>query len=289
MSEFAFIIYASANNEDLNCAQLSMVYQNYENKQKNSASIVETSKRNLFSGKISRSSICIDTVSNSYVIAYQDNIDKTIHVRKIWGNSWTEYGYRKCTTYYSISPIVNDGWADNPEVVKFDTVYVSYRDLKRNNAIYVKYFYGYGWQSLGLTAASESAGLYQSMYCGRYNWVYIAYQDSINNYGPSVRVYNQNIHQWEYLGTPGMNSPNSSYTSLVIDRSDYSIYIAYIDGAKANRAVVKKYNGTDWDYVDAPLSTGAAEQTKIVILNGTPYVIFKDLANGGKATVMMYK
>ena len=49
-----------------------------------------------------------------------------------------------------------------------------------------------------------------------------------------------------------------------------------------------KYNGASWDLF-AVLSSGAASYISASFYGDTPYVAFKDAANGGKLTVVKYE
>ena len=50
-----------------------------------------------------------------------------------------------------------------------------------------------------------------------------------------------------------------------------------------------KYNGSSWEVVGPTLSTGGVSWTSIAIdESGTPYVVYSDNVNSGKATVMKY-
>ncbi len=49
------------------------------------------------------------------------------------------------------------------------------------------------------------------------------------------------------------------------------------------------FDGTNWNYVGTFCFTpGEADYTSLAVYKGTPYVAFKDVANGGKASMMKY-
>jgi hypothetical protein len=81
-----------------------------------------------------------------------------------------------------------------------------------------------------------------------------------------------------------------SYLSLVLDSGDVP-YVAFRDdGSVAGKATVMSYAVVGgWQYVgSAGFSSGTADFVSLAIHGTTPWVAFKDNANGGKATVLTY-
>ena len=145
------------------------------------------------------------------------------------------------------------------------------------------------WDYVGTPGFSDGAVAYTTLDFNSQGTPYVAYSDGAHNNGPTVKKYNGS--SWETVGnTPGMGCINAHYTQLVIDKSTDIPYVVFCDGNNGMTVTVKRYNGSDWETVGVPFSPSAAEQSKIVIdSKGTPYVLFKDWGNGGKASVMVYK
>jgi hypothetical protein len=67
--------------------------------------------------------------------------------------------------------------------------------------------------------------------------------------------------------------------------------VAYRDDVLSSKVTVMKFNSVTsvWEAVGTKgFSDGNAMDISLAIDNGTPYVAYKDRANGGKATVMKF-
>jgi hypothetical protein len=99
---------------------------------------------------------------------------------------------------------------------------------------------------------------------------------------------------WELVGKSGFNSGRAKGFSLFVnDDIEKVILVGYISQSKGNGAVVRRYNEQDnrWPKVgDDHICDGAVEDIGVSfnasLQSRDYYVAYKDLANGGRATVM---
>jgi hypothetical protein len=94
---------------------------------------------------------------------------------------------------------------------------------------------------------------------------------------------------WQVVGSAGFSAGAAYYTSLAIDPSSGIPYVAYEDGANANKDTVMEYTLGSWSVVgSAGISAGTAQYISLAASSGILYVAYEDGANGNKATVMEY-
>jgi hypothetical protein len=101
-------------------------------------------------------------------------------------------------------------------------------------------------------------------------------------------VYKFNGSAWSELGSPNFSAGQAS--SLYIKFSSSGTpYVVFKDGGKSKKAVLMKYNGTNWVSVGDPLSLGEASYTSLAFSSGeNPYVAYRDEASMRRTTVMKY-
>ena len=117
------------------------------------------------------------------------------------------------------------------------------------------------------------------------------------NYRASSWKYSSSSNSWSRFGY-NFTANGTKETTIAIS-SENIPYMAYWEDANGDKASVMKYDRVydwmggswlEWTNVGtAGFSAGAVKYTSITLNSAnTPYVAYKDLANGGKATVMKY-
>lgn len=99
---------------------------------------------------------------------------------------------------------------------------------------------------------------------------------------------------WNPIGVNDFNQASCSTTDR--PKSDFALsptgtqYLVFEDWANYQRLSVRRYNGTNWEYVGNPaISTGYIYHPKIAFDNsGTPHIAFIDANNSGKISVMKF-
>jgi len=96
---------------------------------------------------------------------------------------------------------------------------------------------------------------------------------------------------WSYLGYFGFSGGIGQYVSVAVD-SVGTPYVAYSSHSDGYAVAVKKYTDTAWVTVGAKNFSGpnqAAFVRMVIAPDGvTPYVVYTDTDNGGKATVKKF-
>ena len=146
-----------------------------------------------------------------------------------------------------------------------------------------------GWQSVGTTGLAADYS------------VSLASDNGTPYIASSLSVMKLNGTGWDYVGAP------QGLPGYIRDERALSIYngIPYVAIPEIftvevtikgvtniqylQKASVMKFNGSTWESVGAPgFSMGDTRYVSLAVYNGTPYVAYKDLANGKKATVMKF-
>ncbi len=160
--------------------------------------------------------------------------------------------------------------------------YVFYRSLENENYHYkvIKFVDG-AWQQVGPKVGGPTENQTLNITFDNNNVPYVVYQDGSASASIFVKKYNEAADTWDVVGSFGQGS--NPY--LALDNTD-TPYVVYND-AVLNKAVVKKYDGTNWVVVG---QTGGISGGGVYSENGTnrifigpdnrPYVAFND--GGGK-------
>ena len=224
-------------------------------------------------------SIITDPTGNPY-IAFRDvgNDNKTTVMRLI-ANQWTVVG----TAGFTPGLILENSLAFD----QFNTPYFAFRDSA--DKVTVMKFNGTGWENVGNAAFATQSATNGSLFVDGYGTPYYAFSDGDN--GGKATVMKFNGTSWENVGNAGFSAGSAQYLSLVFDGLSY--YVGYQDSGNGGKATVMTFNGASWEAVGASgFTAGAATYVSLAMDNqgtgGTPYIAFRDEANGGKATVMKY-
>lgn len=108
--------------------------------------------------------------------------------------------------------------------------------------------------------------------------------------GSDVRVKKFDGRFWVNVGfNPQITGNGGYYPSIAVDNNS-TLYIAYRDDAKNDKATVMRHNGSLWVPVGVEgFSAGKANYTTVAVdNNNVPYLAFQDETNNGKATVMKF-
>jgi hypothetical protein len=214
---------------------------------------------------------------------YRDggNINKAA-VMKYNGTSWVTVGsagFSAGGVHYTSIALDKSG-----------TPYVVYYDGVNNGIATVMEYNGTSWVTVGSAGFSAGGAHYTSIALDNNGTLYVVYLDSSNGSKATVKKYDGT--SWETVGSAGFSAGSAFNTSIALD-SNGTPYVVYEDGGNSNKATVMRYNGTSWETVgSASSSAGTDVDTRItrIVLNnsGTPYVVYSDVENSDKATVMSY-
>ena len=146
------------------------------------------------------------------------------------------------------------------------------------------------WQTVGVEGFSIAEARHADICIDNYNVPYVAFCDSLYGYKATVMKFDGS--NWVNVGSPGFsNGPAShfDFMSLAFDSNNIP-YISYEDSSLTTKAVVRKFDGSNWIPVGIEgFSTSMCSTVSIAIdSSDTPYVVYKDYAAGGKAMVMKF-
>src|ERR1035438_5029232 len=94
---------------------------------------------------------------------------------------------------------------------------------------------------------------------------------------------------WKYVGSAGFSDALTSFNSFKFSPGG-DPYMAFEENAYSGKAIVMKYDGTNWINVgDDGFSAGIAYWIKLAFSSASqPFVAYSDSANHQKTTVMKF-
>ncbi|MFD1552063.1 hypothetical protein DNU06_00815 [Putridiphycobacter roseus] len=167
------------------------------------------------------------------------------------------------------------------------TPYIAYKDVANGSKCTVMRYNGSNWVYVGSQAFTPGISREQSIAIDQLNGdVYVEYTDATIN-AIVVSKFNDNNGVWEPLGPNGIaSSPSEFYQQIKIDNGDpYLVFGGY-------QATLKQYNpGTPtgtWTATPGPvISFAQAWYTRLAIDGTDKYVIYSDISEQGKASVVL--
>lgn len=258
-------------------------------------------------------SITIDQHGVPYVV-YVDGygpLAGAISVKKFIAGNWIFVGQRR---FSAGSPdVVSIAEQPSIAIANNGTPYVLYHPANNNYKATIKKFIAGNWTDVGdIVDFPAYNGIGAQLAINKHNILYIAYYDATIG---DVKVKKFTMGSWVDVGTPGFSSQGMQRVYLAIDNNGYP-YVAYSNG-------VRKYTGTNWVDVgiaSSPIATdnnsnlyasggtrklsgdgwadlgtafGISEGPVYYISvavdgNGTPYTVYQDQGNSGKATARKF-
>jgi len=223
-------------------------------------------------------SLALDSSGAPY-LAYTDAVNGSkVTVKRYDGSSWVTVG----------SAGLSGGAADNISlaVTSDGTPYVAYNDAFFDSDLMVKRYNGILWEGAGLSFVQDADNI--SLAMDGNDILYAAYrQVSLSTSTVFVKRYDGST--WDSLGFPTWEATMVDDISLALDAAG-TPHVAYRDISDPLflKDKVMRYDGSLWDELGMGyFSPGQADTLSLAVAgDGTPYVAFRDLANGEKVTVM---
>ena len=219
--------------------------------------------------------------SGNITVAYRDNYNKQ-KATAIQYNSgaWIDIETRGLVKGYC---------TDVRTFVAYNgTPYICYADVLNSYKACVKKFVGGSWVNVGSLNFSSDRADYISMAFDKNNVPYICYHDWLVN-GITVQKFDGT--NWVTVGVKHLTGRTAFTPSMAMDTATTTPYIVcQDDGAHSNKALVEKFNGSNWVVVGAAsFSLGRIFNPTIAVSStGNPYVIYGDEGNGNVATAKMF-
>ncbi len=175
--------------------------------------------------------------------------------------------------------------------------FVAYNDASNAAKLTVKRYNSsnQSFETVGAAGFSAGAADFISLALDPSGAPVVSFQDqAIPSWGATVMRYNNSTSQWETVGAAGFNGRYAQSTSLKLDTAG-NPFVAFTEADDGPlKATVMGYNNTNglWELIgqrgfaevnpDVPFVPFALDAA------GTPYVIYQDVINGGKATAIRY-
>ncbi|MCC6323455.1 hypothetical protein IT400_01540 [Candidatus Nomurabacteria bacterium] len=236
-------------------------------------------------------SMDMDSYGVPYV-SFNENIDSKYNAMSVMkynssDNTWSDVGARGFTPGQALS--------SNIAIDKYGVPYVSYSDGTKNTKLSVMFYdkATSSWYNIGAPGFSTNGVQWTKIAFDVAGKPYVVFsEDNSQGLNPKLSVMKWNGTSWVYVGNSRFGGVGSgqddkvAYTSIVFDNNGIP-YVVYVDSVD-EKPTVKKFNGKTWiDVGNTSFTPGVAETTSIAIGTGNiPYVAFKDVANGNKASVM---
>ncbi|HKP95503.1 MAG TPA: putative Ig domain-containing protein [Fibrobacteria bacterium] len=169
---------------------------------------------------------------------------------------------------------------------KAGTPYVACFDTTTGDHVSVLRWSGNSWTLVGSNNFATTE--FCSLAIGESDIPFVAFIDKAVDKKVTVMQFIKG--HWEYVGSQGFSPDPSGITSIVIDQSGIP-YVAFGgqgdshgDGARGS---IMRFNGTSWEIVGVPGFTENLVTISLVLDgNGVPYLLFTDMSQGGRATLM---
>lgn len=166
--------------------------------------------------------------------------------------------------------------------------FVAYSDLTDGSKLKVKKFDGTGWLDVG-TNPSDGSAIYMVMKIDKANVPHVLFRDgSAGSTKLTLRKFDGTA--WVNVGVAKFTPGNSALPDLAFgpDNLPYVSFVNYATGANG-KATVMKYDGTAWQMMGTPMSSGAAGLTQVSVdASGLVYCAYTDAAQGGWVNVKKF-
>lgn len=223
----------------------------------------------------------IEFYNGEAYVAYSDwssGNDGEILVKKFNGSNWVLIG----------TGGISAGVASQPKL-KFHNgqPYVAYTDWSSgmNGRISVRKYDGSNWVYVGTQGFTNPTAVFLRFAVGSDGTPYVAFADQSNGEKGNVMKYNGS--SWVFVGPQNFTAAQSFWIDIEVNNGE--IYYAHQDVASGSYARLLKFNGTSWEQDGGNASLGSAYTESLDFIGNTPYMSFKDVANGNGASVYKYQ
>jgi|GEM_PF-1313119 len=166
--------------------------------------------------------------------------------------------------------------------------FVAYSDLSDGSKLKIKKFNGTDWEAVG-TNPSEGSALYIVMKVDRANVPHVLFRDgSAGSTKLTLKKFDGTA--WVNVGIAKFTPGNSALPDLAFgpDNLPYVSFVNYATGMNG-KASVMKFDGTAWQMVGTPMSTGEAGITQVEVdASGNVYCAYTDASLGGWVNVKKF-
>ncbi|MEI7620748.1 MAG: hypothetical protein WCJ57_04245, partial [Candidatus Falkowbacteria bacterium] len=211
-------------------------------------------------------------------VGFLDGASSKISVMNYNGSSWNDVGSPSFTMGMSFYPFLTF-YNNEP--------YLAYGDVDYSGGVLMKYN-GSSWNNVGSVPFSSGGGLAffnnSKVYGGN---LYTCFMDGSDS---NIYVSKYDGSSSSFVG--GAVSPGASAHANIAVNDSGVIYVAFSDSSclvSTQQLSVKKYNGSNWEYVGDPcLSAGSINWPSISVDGNTVYVSYNDQSDSFRMHVKKY-
>lgn len=166
--------------------------------------------------------------------------------------------------------------------------FVAYSDITDGSKLKIKKFNGTDWEAVG-TNPSDGGALYIVMKVDRANVPHVLFRDgSAGSTKLTLKKFDGTA--WVNVGIAKFTPGNSALPDLAFgpDNLPYVSFVNYATGVNG-KASVMKFDGTAWQMMGTPMSSGGAGLTQIEVdATGNVYCAYTDAGLGGWVNVKKF-
>ena len=238
-------------------------------------------------GTVSYVNLALATDGTAYIGYKDQGLQNKATVKRFDGNAWDDVG----AAGLSAASADNISFA----LAADNTPYIGYQDGSHSNKATVKKFDGAAWVNIGTEGFTIAGVDYCSITIGTDGNPYIGFADAANTNRVTVKKWNGSA--WTDAGGPGfsgytLSQPTVRDITMAVapDGSAYIAYQHYYASKFSDKAVVQKFDGTNWQPVGEHgiESIPGSYSTVASGPDGTAYFAFLDPGNGNRITVKKF-
>lgn len=196
------------------------------------------------------------------------------------GTTWTDFG--------GAGDISSGNQTNSFSMCFLGTIpYVAYSDNNNGYKVMVKRFINGLWEIVGTPFISNDEGYYPSILIYQ-GMVTVGFRDKYESDKNTVLTFDGNT--WSSIGQRGFSYQGAATFQNLYVSENGLLHISFTDGTFNGKATVMKYINNQWQLLSSPrFSEGTAWNSKFIMVNNNPYVVFEDYANNRNVNVMTIK
>lgn len=243
---------------------------------------------NFSNGDTYESNMAFNPSNNQPYVVYKDgSYGGKLVAKRYNGTAWVDVGSSTGFTAGNMSQHVILAFQPGT-----NEPYVVYRDIANGTRTNVMRFDGTNWVNVGSPVSPGSSGWPSITFHPVTAQPYVIYSDWTDNQKATVKRFDGT--NWVLVGAEKFTAGIADVNHLAFHLGTNEPYLCYQgwSGADAGRLSVMRFDGTNWVFLanSQNFTAGEAANAHFVFKPTTnePHVVFKDVANSSKGSLMRY-